>query len=486
MEESKLLSNRRIEELNRDTDYLGIINKGDLIKQFLKGSTSSIDEIKMFALYGEWGSGKSTLMKYLQDELSGDFNTFFFEAWEYEKDENLAMSLLEYITFESNSSSEEFYKDVLKYGGRILRGMGKSVKLNIPLFPNGPGIDLDPSAFVEEMTKAEEISFYDALKKFKLEFNRLEDFITKGDNHKYNIVFIDDLDRCEPEQVLNLMSAIKLFFTYGHKTIFFCGIDKSAVEAAVKTKYGKVVKSNEYLEKIFDISFSMPNEIVIQKLIDYYFDDTIYNLKDDSHSIRFYINDFFQYLEFYNPRRIKKVLNKFQMLRSFRRMNIEFDHTFPNIDLKNNSEKSLFETLLVLYFLILHEFYSVDFDNLLNFELKRKVYSNTITDFKGVSDSFNNLIINNFSTISFSDIARHAENNPNQSLFSVCISPINIESNSFKSFYIGYSNDIIASKKNIEFLFYKYINRYGFKYWTLENSSLATFKSVKKLIKDLL
>lgn len=486
MEESKLLSNRRIEKLNSKTDYLGIINKGDLIKQFLKGSTSSIDEIKMFALYGEWGSGKSTLMKYLQDELSGDFNTFFFEAWEYEKDENLAMSLLEYITFESKTPSEEFYQDVLKYGGRILRGMGKSIKLNIPLFTNGPGIELNPAAFVEEMTKSEEISFYEALKKFKLEFNRLEDYITKGNNHKYNIVFIDDLDRCEPEQVLNLMSAIKLFFTYGNKTIFFCGIDKSAVEAAVKTKYGKVVKANEYLEKIFDVTFSMPNEIMIQKLIDYYFDDTSYNLKYHNHSIRYLVNDFFKYLEFYNPRRIKKVLNKFQMMRNFKKMDKELDNPFPNIDLRNNSEKSLFETFLVLYLLILHEFYSADFDNFINFELKRKVYLNTIDDLRGASDSFNNLIEENFSDIPFLKIATYAESNPNQSMFSICISPIKIERNSFKSFYIGFTNDIISSKKDIDFLFYKYVNKYSFKYWTESKSSSATFKSIKKLIKDLL
>ncbi|WP_152971434.1 P-loop NTPase fold protein [Lacinutrix algicola] len=37
----------------------------------------------MYSLYGEWGSGKSTLMKYLEKELKGDFNTFFFEAWEF-------------------------------------------------------------------------------------------------------------------------------------------------------------------------------------------------------------------------------------------------------------------------------------------------------------------------------------------------------------------------------------------------------------------
>lgn len=486
MEESKLLSNRRIEKLNRDTDYLGIINKGDLIKQFLKGSTSSIDEIKMFALYGEWGSGKSTLMKYLQDELSDDFNTFFFEAWEYEKDENLAMSLLEFITFESSTPSEEFYQDVLKYGGRILRGMGKSVKLNIPLFPNGPGIDLDPSAFVEEMTKAEEISFYEALKKFKLEFNRLEDFITKGDKPEYNIVFIDDLDRCEPEQVLNLMSAIKLFFTYGTKTIFFCGIDKSAVAAAVKTKYGKVVKSNEYLEKIFDISFSMPNEIAIQKLIDCYFDNCNYTLGKQNKPIRIWVDDFFQKIDFYNPRRIKKVLNKFQMLRNFKDLSSVYVEEFPNIDKKNNSEKNLFETILVLYLIILHEFYSSDFDNFLNFEKKLQVYSKTVEDSNNNNSVLVNAINQNFSSAPLKEISQHAVNVETNKRFSICLSPLNIEKINLNALQFGREYQIVSREKSIDFLFFKYINQYSFKDWTEIKSSYATLKSIKKLIKDLL
>lgn len=98
MTKPRLLSNLPIEDLTSETDYLGIIDKGDLIKTFLIGNKDQFNEIKMFSLYGEWGSGKSSLMKYIEKELKADFNTFFFEAWEYEKDENLAMSLLEYIT----------------------------------------------------------------------------------------------------------------------------------------------------------------------------------------------------------------------------------------------------------------------------------------------------------------------------------------------------------------------------------------------------
>ena len=51
-----LLSNLRIEDLNEETDYLGMIQKGIIIKDFLIGSTDRFDEIKMFSLYGDWGS----------------------------------------------------------------------------------------------------------------------------------------------------------------------------------------------------------------------------------------------------------------------------------------------------------------------------------------------------------------------------------------------------------------------------------------------
>lgn len=367
-----LLSNLPLLELNEETDYLEILSKGKLIKTFLEGSKENINDFRMFALYGDWGSGKSTLMKYLHSNLSQEFNTFFFEAWEFEKDENLAMSLLEFLKYESTDVSEELFANLLKYGGRLLRGLAKSVKLNIPLYPNGPAIELDPKSFLEEFSANEELTFYKALKEFKIEFKRMEDFITKGDKPKFNIIFIDDLDRCEPQQVLNLISAIKLFFTYGEKTIFFCGVDKKAVEAAVTTKYGNLIKANQYLEKIFDISFSMPEHFNSLKLISFYFNTQIYTLEGESIEINKRIDDFFRKIEFTNPRRIKKVLNKFQILRDFIQMKINEDKCFPKIDLKTNIEYNFFETIFTLYLIILSEFYPSDFEGFLNFEIKKK------------------------------------------------------------------------------------------------------------------
>lgn len=493
MAHPKLLSNLPIQDLTSETDYLGIIDKGDLIKTFLIGNKDQFGEIKMFSLYGEWGSGKSSLMKYLEKELKRDFNTFFFEAWEFEKDENLSMSLLEFITSKNKDITEELCDSILKYGGRILRGLGKSIKLNIPLFPNGAALELDPSAFVEEISQNEKLTFYKALESFKTEFIRLEDYIVKGNNPKYNIVFIDDLDRCEPEQVLNLLSAIKLFFTYGEKTIFFCGIDKKAVEQAVKTKYGEIVIANEYLEKIFDISFSMPEHDDLQKLINHYFNDTLYNLTFKQTAINLRINEFFQSLNFTNPRRVKKVLNKYQILRNIKSLSLPQKYSpFPNIDEKKSSEQSYFETILVLYLIILHEFYPEYFNNFLDFDIKRKNYYEAFKELSLTVDTNPRAILNRFidanrSNLGLNDCA--LVNEYEVSTFLVCLSPSIVHQLSLVSNGSNFKIDEMIIKGNkIEYLFYQYIVKYNNSNYDFiaHNSSSSSLRTIKKIIKGAL
>ena len=495
----KLLNNLPIENLTPETDYLGLIDKGELIKTFLIGNKEQFNEIKMFSLYGEWGSGKSSLMKYLQKELRDDFNTFFFEAWEFEKDENLAMSLLEFITAKNTDAGEAICNDVLKYGGRILRGLGKAVKVNIPLYPNGSGIELDPSAFVEEIDKKEELTFNKALEKFKTEFRRLEDNITRKDK-KYNIVFFFFLDRCEPEQVLNLLSAIKLFFTYGEKTIFFCGIDKKAVEEAVKTKYGEIVKANEYLEKIFDISFTMPKHSSIIKLINQYFDDTIYILKDDRLPINERVNQFFEMLNFTNPRRVKKVLNKFQMLRNFKQNWNNQAEIFPNIDEYNREQKSLFETLLVLYLIILHEFHPEFYDDFLNFEKKRAQFSGYSTimkrdvtsypvtgvfrvqDFWSVDEDYN-LSEMSFNKI-YSDLEFRDDDYLAMTLFPFSIEGFYDVEQSASEHLID--QQLLVENVQIDYLFYRFVINNLLYIIEDKYLSQSTFLSVKRIIAKVL
>ena len=364
---TKMLPNLPIENLTSENDYIGIIEKGNLIKSFFLSNKHEFSRIKMFALYGEWGSGKSTLMKYLQKELKGSFNTFFFESWEFESDKNLAQSLIEFLANETDSKKENF----LKNGYKLMEGFAKSTTFKTPI------ANFSMKSLVEEV---DSISFYERKELFEKDFIEWENKITTKDKSPdYNIVFIDDLDRCEPENILNLLSAIKLFFTFGKKTIFLCGIDKKAIREAVKTKYGEIVKANEYLEKIFDISFSMPNSISFHKLIGHYFDKI--DLKREYITVKICV--FFDRLNFKNPRRIKKILNKYLILNNLKKFS-DNQIRLPNIYYQETG--TYFETCLTLYLLILKEFEPENFNLLFNLSFKRMCFIDAMKK-SGLSDN---------------------------------------------------------------------------------------------------
>ena len=205
--------------LTEENDKFNLLPKIKTIKTFIDDNFESFLKYeKMIAIYGDWGSGKSSLFKTLSDSTNPDYklnNSIFsvmaFKTWEYESDPNLAFSLFEFI---ADNIEEDWKKNVLENGKKLgeeiyegIKGFAKATTFNIGL------ITIDSSKIIEGQEclakkRIDEESFYKKRKKFKDAFNKLI-----GD--KKIIVFIDELDRCENENILSLLSAIKLFFCLG-------------------------------------------------------------------------------------------------------------------------------------------------------------------------------------------------------------------------------------------------------------------------------
>lgn len=375
MKSERLLTNKHIEDLNEKNDFFRSLDKVNFIKTFIINYSKHLKKDNMLVLYGEWGSGKSTVIKAIEKGLNGSepkkkYQTFYFNAWKYEKDRNLAFSLFEFLIdkIEKKDEYKKYFQDkkkdtVLKFGHDLLVGSLKGINIGFPFFSWNAGSVVKHLEGIEKKTKLKK-SLFKKIEEFENEFESLLEYV-KG---KTWIIFIDDLDRCEAENVLNLLSAIKLFFTLGKgKVIYFCGVDKNAVSEAVKVKYGEIIKSEEYLEKIFDISFNMSKDFQIAKLLNHYFPNEDQDFTDK-------IEKFLKEVKFKNPRHLKKVLNKYIIISEFKKDNPdnELSKIIPNIRI--DGKGYFLSTIFVLYIIILFEFFYEKFEEIKNYDAKFENY----------------------------------------------------------------------------------------------------------------
>ncbi|MGL5153287.1 MAG: P-loop NTPase fold protein, partial [Clostridium sp.] len=185
------------------------------------------------------------------------------------------------------------------------------------------------------------------------------------------LVFIDDLDRCGVETIINILETIKLLFD-STNCIFFLGCDIEHLKNAIVDKYKDFIKfkasledkeekevlrefTNEYLEKLIQIPFYLPN--LEAENIKLYIDSILKNNNighelnsinvdnnlsqvdvDANQLIESIISNFINstslisnifYQSRLNPRKIKRILNQSILQSIF----MEFNSVNNNIDI---------------------------------------------------------------------------------------------------------------------------------------------------------
>lgn len=234
-------------------------------------------------VYGEWGSGKTSLMQIVKAELEesrnarrrgglpplireGDPNAFrpcrtvWFDAWKYSRKEALWVSLIDEIRGEMAKDSKFFKRVKEKLSDP------KRTKYNVPeavasvgiQFVTGGLVSLDMEKFKQRSHFAENVAFYDEFQDF---FDKIIADYTKRSRDGALVIFIDDLDRCLPSKVVQMLEAIKLFMDRPG-CIFVLGADPKMVGAAIQAHYDahgvKEMSAEEYLDKIVQVRFELP------------------------------------------------------------------------------------------------------------------------------------------------------------------------------------------------------------------------------------
>lgn len=209
-------------------------------------------------IYGAWGVGKSSILKALEDALREPHRPVVaFDAWRYARDPNVIVPLLHEIEAALTTDSDAFWKSI----GRGLRAITSEIKLSgAGVTASGRGIGTAIDAVREPLERRRaEVPHY-----------RLQE-IGKDltDEERRIVILIDDLDRCPPDAIVQLLEAIHVL-TDVQGFVFVLALDYEVLIKAVEEKYA-TADAALFIEKIIQIPFWIPevdrNESVITEIV---------------------------------------------------------------------------------------------------------------------------------------------------------------------------------------------------------------------------
>lgn len=261
------------------------------------------------ALYGAWGSGKSSVMHMLRRELqqTNRYIDVWFNAWRYNREEQLAPALLQTIVDEVRRQAD-YASRVSMYWDRIRKASVRDILLVVlgtlfgvfvlmvcwriatahsaGLFSKGGALSgtlvvlsgawskivkplltvfsVEPAKLLASQDSTRRIQF---VREFAREFEQVSHHL-QADTRL--IVYIDDLDRCRPERILDVLETISMLADTGCG-YFVLAIDPATVARAIELSYKDMLElarrddpaeaanyGRRYLEKMITLGLRVP------------------------------------------------------------------------------------------------------------------------------------------------------------------------------------------------------------------------------------
>jgi len=275
--------------------------------QILGESIIDINDLPFtVGIFGEWGTGKTTLMYYLENWFKEkDIKTIWLNPWKYDRKEELWAAIIRELLLEIADKDDKLEKKIIE----LLKKMSCVAIQGGLSYMSGGLLAGSFETFRENIANAKRHE-HEFLHKFDDEFkNLVKEFIGNNGKNKKIVIFIDDLDRCKPENAISVLESLKLYLDNEY-CIFVLGVDRVIIEKGIQLLYGDRIEisGREYLDKIIQLSFYIP-PIQYEKLNGYLSKSTLTD--EYSEQIWSLINFGFGG----NPRKAKRFVNSYHLLK---------------------------------------------------------------------------------------------------------------------------------------------------------------------------
>lgn len=272
-----------------DEDLLGFSLHANLIGEIVTDPAMLPVTI---GLFGDWGGGKSSILKILQRNFSDnpDIAVIYFNGWVFEGYEDAKAAILTSLLSElrghrdlKNTVKDEIDSLIKRVNWMKVLKSGTSAALAYvtanPLLLAGVKNPLNAKDGGEDAIDAEgkisNINIGDYFKEVEETVHNVQSFredfqvLIEKTKLKSLVILIDDLDRCSPERVIENLEAVKLFLNV-ESTAFVVAADRRIVENAIRIRYSDLfsgkneVSANseslviDYLEKLIQVPYTLP------------------------------------------------------------------------------------------------------------------------------------------------------------------------------------------------------------------------------------
>lgn len=237
---------------------------------------SNIDDNEVICIDGDWGVGKTFLVKqliYLINHYNEDNNqeqfklvepekdilinicnnnlVFYYNAWENDDHSDVLESIIynilnEYPKYKNEISSKFDKTEAIKEVLNILTKIVSSKLLNIDF----------SAEKIEKIKTFKDLS--DEINTYEERKSLFEELVNKILVDKRMILVIDELDRCNPNFATKILEVIKHFYNLSNITVIIVSNNKE-LQNTIKQQYGQNFNSYTYLNRFFDYTMTIDN-----------------------------------------------------------------------------------------------------------------------------------------------------------------------------------------------------------------------------------
>ncbi len=272
-------------------DVLKRSDVAEKLTKLISGQSASL----VISLHGQWGTGKTFLLKRWQQQLERDnFRAIYFNAWEDDFCDDPLVAIIGQLSDFLERKEQQELSGKIKEAAKSLLIQGAKGSLH-----KVSGVNLDG---ILEQLADRTLNEYSQQREKKNELKAVLQELSgkvKADTEHPLVFIIDELDRCRPTFAIELLERVKHIFDIPDM-VFVFGINRDELCSSIRSVYGEI-DADIYLRRFFDMEFLLPDidsKVFYQYLIERYQLKKFYIMLSESTRLRAYFDGFERFSRF--------------------------------------------------------------------------------------------------------------------------------------------------------------------------------------------